>query len=600
MTNEEVAKILRNVAAAYTLLNENHFRTIAYEKASDTIFHSNVEIEDLWKENKLSNLPGIGSTMVSHLDELFRTGHVKHFEQVFSKVPKSIFPLLDVPGFGPKKAYRLVTELKLNSPDSVIDDLFDAAKSGKIAPIEGFGEKSQTVIFEALERFKKGRIKGKRVPLSIASNIALELILYLKQYKDTIEVYTLGSLRRMAPTTGDIDLAAKTNNPEGVLEWLLKYPKRASIVEKGPRGATILLRNGIQVDLRVQSPKSFGAMMQYFTGSKNHNVKLREFALKQGLSLSEYGIKSVNKIQKSKFKSQNYNAKLKIYEYEKENEFYGALGLQWIPPEMREDAGEIEASNNNKLPQLVKLGDIRGDFHIHSNYNLEPSHDLGSSSLEEILSQAEKLKYEYIGISDHNPSRTKHTKNDIITILKRRKLVFEHIMSSTKSVRVNLFTMLETDILPDGRLPLPDEAFDYLDGTIVSIHSSFNMDKRKMTERIISGLSHPKAKILAHPTGRLIGRREGYDVDWEKLFNFCKEKDKAIEINAYPDRLDLPDVLIREAIKKGIKLVIGTDSHQHSQMELMFYGVSQARRGWATKHDIINTKPYNMIRKWLL
>ena len=274
--------------------------------------------------------------------------------------------------------------------------------------------------------------------------------------------------------------------------------------------------------------------------------------------------------------------------------------MVWIPPEMREDTGEIEASNNNKLPQLVKLGDIRGDFHIHSNYNLEPSHDLGSSSLEEILSQAEKLKYEYIGISDHNPSYSKHNKNEIVTILKRRKSTFEHIMSSTKSVRVNLFTMLETDILPDGRLPLPDEAFDYLDATIVSIHSSFNMDKRKMTERIISGLSHPKAKILAHPTGRLIGRREGYDVDWEKLFNFCKEKDKAIEINAYPDRLDLPDVLIREAIKKGIKLVIGTDSHQHSQMELMFYGVSQARRGWATKHDIINTLPYNMIRKWLL
>ncbi len=587
MTNEEVAKILRNVAAAYTLLNENHFRTIAYEKASDTIFHSNVEIEDLWKENKLSNLPGIGSTMVSHLDELFRTGHVKHFDQVFSKVPKSIFPLLDVPGFGPKKAYRLVTELKLNSPDSVIDDLFDAAKSGKIAPIEGFGEKSQAVILEALERFKKGRIKEKRIPLSIASNIASELISYLKQYKDTIEVYTLGSLRRMAPTTGDIDLAAKTNNPEGVLEWLLKYPKRASIVEKGPRGATILLRNGIQVDLRVQSPKSFGAMLQYFTGSKNHNIKLREFALKRGWSLSEYGIKQVN-------------SKLKIFEYEKEEEFYGALGLQWIPPEMREDTGEIEASQNNKLPQLVELGDIRGDFHIHSNYNLEPSHDLGSSSLEEILSQAEKLKYEYVGISDHNPSYSKHNNNEIITILKRRKSVFEHIMSSTKSVRVNLFTMLETDILPDGRLPLPDEVFDYLDATIVSIHSSFNMDKRKMTERIISGLSHPKAKILAHPTGRLIGRREGYDVDWEKLFNFCKEKDKAIEINAYPDRLDLPDVLIREAIKKGIKLVIGTDSHQHSQMELMFYGVSQARRGWATKHDIINTLPYNKIRKWLL
>lgn len=592
MNNQEIARILRRIAAAYILKNENRFKIIAYEKAADIIDKSTIEVKDLWEAGKLNTLPGIGMAIASHLGELFKTGQVKHFRQVLQGLPQALFPLLDVSGFGPKKAFKLVTSLKLKDPNTVVSDLLEAAYANKIAGIPSFGQRSQQDIIESLERFKRGLSKAKRMPLSYAYAIADEVIDYLKEHQDTIETVPLGSLRRMVATIGDIDIAVSTNNPQKIIEYFINYPKKKEIVEKGPSGATILLGNGTQIDLRVQSPVKFGAMLQYFTGSKLHNIHLREFALKKGLSLSEYGIKTINKSQISQFSD--------------EKSFYKAIGLPWIPPEIREDTGEIEAalqqvqSKPFGLPDLVGVSDIKGDFHIHSNYNLEPSHDLGASSLEDILSVASELGYEYIGISDHNPSYTNHLKDEIISILKRRKQYFEQILLKTKSVRVNLFFMLEVDILPDGTLPLPKKAYDYLDAIIVSVHSSFHLDKAQMTKRIISGLSYPKAKILGHPTGRLIGEREGYEVDWSRVMKFCQQNNKALEINAYPDRLDLPDNLVREAIKYRIKLAIDTDSHEMSQLRLMRYGVSVARRGWATKDDIINTLSYNKARNWLL
>lgn len=611
MTNREIAKLLKQVAAALILKNENRFKIIAYERAADAIENSTMEAKDLWEEGKLDSIGGVGPSIASHLDELFRTGKVEHFEVIFKGLPEALFPLLEIRGFGPKKAYKLVTLLKLKNPKTVVEDLLAAARQGKIAPIERFGQKSQQEIIEALEHSKTGKVKGNRMPLPYAYSMTEEVMAYLKKNKDTEEVVTLGSLRRMVATIGDVDIAVATKNPTGVVEWFIKYPRAKKVIEKGSSGATILLSNDQQVDLRVQDPISFGSMLQYFTGSKNHNIKLREIALKQGLSLSEYGIKPIRKIKNvtasagsrpdggKKLKMKNYNAKLKMFEYPTEEKFYGAIGLPWIPPEIREDRGEIEAGLKNNLPKLISLTDIKGDLHIHSNYNLEPSHDLGTSSLLDLLKQAQELNYEYISISDHNPSRTNHSDSQIMDILRLRKYKFEQIIQSTKSVRVNLFIMLETDILPDGQLPIPEKGFDYLDATIVSIHSSFNMSKEKMTERILKGLSHPKARILAHPSGRLIGSREGYEVDWNRLFKFCKEKNKAIEINAYPNRLDLPDLLVREAVNQGVKLVINTDSHEASQMQLMKYGVAVARRGWTEKGDILNSLPYNKFKDWL-
>lgn len=599
MTNQKIAEILRNVAASYFINGENKFKIIAYNKAAETIQNSLVEARDLWKEGKLSAIPGVGKSIASYLDELFRTGKVKHFEKILQSMPQAMFPLLNVPGFGPKKAFKLVMILKLTNPETVIKDLFKAAKDHRIASIEGFGDRSQKDIMEALERFTRGRMKENRMPLLYADIQATAITTYLKHNKDTIEALPLGSLRRKVATIGDIDIAVSTNNPKSVIDWFLKYPKMEKTIEKGSSGASILLDNGIQVDLRIQYPGKFGAMLQYFTGSKRHNIHLREIALRHDLSLSEYGIKPLSQKQKKRLSTYTYDKKLKVYEIAKEENFYKVLGLPWIPPELREDSGEIDEALQNRLPLLVSLDDIKGDFHLHTNYDLKPSHDLGVSSLKNIMLTADKLGYEYIGISDHNPSFSNHNNRQIVHIMKRRSDYIEHIQSSTKSVRVKLFIMLEIDILPDGHLALPDEAFQYIDAAIVSIHSSFTMNKDKMTARILSGLSHPKVKILAHPTGRLLGKRDSYEVDWTKIFDFCKKNKKALEINAFPERLDLPDSLVHEAVHKGVILVVNTDSHECMQMPLMRYGVSVARRGWAKKSDILNSMPYNKVKHWM-
>lgn len=602
MTNKDVAKLLREVAAAYLLKGENRFRVIAYERAADTVEDCAVEVEDLWKEGRLETLPGIGASISSYLEELFKTGKVKHFQSIRKKMPQGMFTLMDIPGFGPKKAYRLAKEFHLNSPETARDELLGIAKQGKIAKLPGFGEKSEQDIVESIQRFQKGQFKENRITLPVVSVIAEGVGDYLRQNRDVVEVIVLGSLRRQVATIGDIDFAVSTKNPEGVLDWFVNYPKKQKLIERGLTGASIMLTNGRQVDVRVCHPQTFGSMIQYFTGSKSHNIALREFVLKRGFSLNEYGIKPMKKSLGPRPISrwlEKLNRGKNIYEFKTEEELYSFSGLQWIPPELREDKGEIEAALSGDLPKLIELKDIRGDLHIHTNYDLKPSHDVGSSPLEEILKQADRMGYEYIGVSDHNPRISQNSEKDILAIMKKRKSYYEHIYSSMKSVRVQLFIMLEIDILPDGQLALPESSFEYIDAAVVSIHSVFEMDKAKMTRRILSGLSHPKAKILAHPTGRLLTKRDGYDADWDEIFSFCKTHNKALEINSYPDRLDLPDDLVHRAIQEGVKLIINTDSHDVSHMELMRYGVSVARRGWAQKDDILNCLPYNRFKEWL-
>jgi DNA polymerase (family 10) len=303
------------------------------------------------------------------------------------------------------------------------------------------------------------------------------------------------------------------------------------------------------------------------------------------MSLSERGIK---------YLKEDDNV---IKAFETEEKFYKAIGLTWIPPEIREDQGEIELALKNELPKLVELSDIRGDLHLHSNYPIEPSHDLGKNSFEEILINADDLGYEYVGFSEHNPSLAKHTPEKIYEILKKRSGKLEQLKSDIKNVRI--FKLLETDILPNGDLAIDNKCLDILDAAIVSVHSVFNLKRDDMTKRVISGLSHPKAKILAHPTGRLLNERPGYELDWEKIFDFCKQNNKALEINSWPDRLDLSDSVIKLAVSAGVKMVINTDSHAVWQMTLMKYGVSMAKRGWATKNDILNTLSYNEFLDWL-
>lgn len=587
MSNQDLAKLFRNVAAAYSIKDEKKFRfqIIAYQKAADTVSNLTSEIIDFYKDDKLNTLPGIGVTIKSHLEELFKTGKVSHFEWALKGIPEAVFPLLDIPSFGPKKAYRLVKEFHLNNPKTVIKDLEEIASRGKIAKLDGFGDKSQSDILRAIAEFRLGKGKKTRMTLPYAMEIADKITSYLKLSKDVIRAESLGSLRRRMPTVGDIDIAVATNNSKSVIEYFTGYPYKERIIEKGDTTSSLLVSGGKQVDLMTQPPEAFGALLQHFTGSKNHNIHLRELSLKKGLSLSERGIKNLSK------------KGLPIQNYDSEEGFYEAIGLQWIPPEIREDTGEIELASQKKLPELIKLSDIKGDLHIHSNFPIEPSHDLGQNTIDEMLQKAKSLKYDYLGFSEHNPSISKHTSNQIYSLLKRRTLKIEQIMSDNKDVRI--LKLLEIDILPSGNLAIDDKSLNLLDGAIVSIHSTFNMNKADMTERVLKGLSHKKAKILAHPTGRMLNERKGYELDWSKIFEYCKKYNKALEINSWPGRLDLPDMIIRMAVNTKVKMVINTDSHAVLEMDNMKYGIAMARRGWATRDDILNTLSYNEFYKWL-
>jgi len=596
-TNQEITQLLRKVAAVYEIKGSNRFKTIAYQRAADSIEHATSEIKDLWDENQLDQIPGIGKSIATHLDELFRTGKVKHFEKLMSKLPPATFVFLNIPGIGPKTAYKLAKNLKINQTKNAIQRLKKAIRQNKISHMANFGTKSEQKILEGIALMAKAKKRKKRMLLPYADQLAQELIAYLKKLPDSLEIHTLGSLRRKVSTIGDIDIAIKTKQPNKVTEYFVKFPKIKRILSKGKKGlCRVTLTNNRQVDLRTQNPQSYGAMLQYFTGSKHHNIALRELALKKGLSLSEYGIKTI-KSPKSKIKS-----------FDNEKDFYNYLGMDWIPPELRENTGEIEAAQKHQLPKLIQEKDIKGDLHSHSNFNIEPSHDLGQDSMVAMVKKAIKLKYQYFAFSEHNPSLSQHTEKEIINLLKRKKEMIDKINYSigkrskkrVKKLPFFVFNSLEIDIKPDGSLAIPPKGFTYLDFAIASIHSRFNLPKKQMTQRVIKALSQPKIKILGHPTGRLLNEREGYELDWEKIFSFCLKNNKILEINSYPNRLDLPDTLIRQAIQYNVKLVINTDAHALDQLDFIKYGVAVARRGWAEKKDIINTRSLKEIKKILL
>ncbi|MGE5041767.1 MAG: PHP domain-containing protein [Candidatus Levyibacteriota bacterium] len=588
MDNKEIVKLFRNVAAAYAIQNEQKykFQIIAYQKAADAVEHASSELKTLFESGKLKNIPGIGATITARLEELFQTGKVVHYEELFKDLSPAVFPLLDIPSFGPKKANKLVTHFKLKNPETVIEDIEKLATDGKIAELEGFGEKSQTDILRAIEEYRGGTTKTNRMVLPYAFELAEEAIVYLKKHQDVIEVEPLGSLRRMVSTVGDVDIAVTSKNPAAVIDYFAQYPAKERVIEKGPTTASILIGGGRHMDLLVLPPDQFGSLLQHFTGSKEHNVALREYALKKRFSLSERGIKLLDK-----------NSKL--VEFKTEEKFYAYLGLEWIPPEMRENTGEIELAIQHMLPRLIDIKDIKGDLHVHSAYPLDSSHDYGNATMDEMVGKAINMGYDYIGFSEHNPSVMNHTPQEVYDILKKRQEKIEQLKDSNKK-NIRIINLLEIDILASGDLAIDDKSIDLIDGAIVSIHSSFSTPKSEMTKRVLKGLSHPRAKILAHPTGRLLNARSGYQLDWDNLFDFCKRQNKAIEINAWPERLDLPDQLVREAKDQGIKFVIDTDSHALSHMDNMFYGVSVARRGWCTKEDILNALPYEKFYKWLI
>jgi len=604
-TNQTIADQLRKIAAVYEIIDTNKFRVSAYRRAADSVEHASSNLKDIWDDGKLNQLSGIGKNIAKHLDEFFKTGRVKHFEKLEKRVSPAVFAFLKVPGIGPKTAYKLSQNLKIHSQKNALRKLQEAGEKKRIRTMVDFGEKSEKEILANLKEMTKKTKQKDRMLLYLADQLSKKIIAYLQKSPAALAVYPLGSLRRQAATIGDIDIAVKTKQPRQIINHFIKYPEAKKILEKGKtKLARISLKNNCQIDLRTQTPESFGAMLQYFTGSKHHNIHLRELALKKGLSLSEHGIKNIKTGQIKKFAG--------------EKEFYQCLDLKWIPPELRENTGEIKASQNKKLPNLVKEKNIKGDLHLHSNFDIESSHDIGDRSFKTMVKKAKELSYRYLAFTEHNPSQKGHTQKEIIALLKRKKELIDEINCSEKKqqgkgtkklVGINsvqekrtifVFNSLEIDIKPNGELALPPQAFSYLDFAIVGIHSQFRLSKKMMTARILKGLDHPKVKILAHPTGRLLNRREGYELDWPKIFSFCRKNNKILEINCAPKRLDLPDYLVREAVKNNIKLVISTDTHHWPQMEFMKYGLAVARRGWAEKRNIINTLTLDKIKKILL
>ena len=600
MNNKQLAELFKAVSAALEVKGEDKFKIKAYDEAATAIEHSSSEVKDLWDDGQLQEIPGVGASIAGHLNELFRKGKVVHFESIFRGLPPAMFEFLNIPGIGPKTAFKLCQELRIKDPKTALLKLEKAAKQGKIRLIEGFGEQSEKDILEGLKQQAR---QEDRMLLPFAWELAEKIIIYLQKKHPKDRIDPLGSLRRKTATVGDIDLAAATKNAKGIIEDFINCPEVKEVVVSGENTARVIHQNGRQVDLKTMEPEAYGALLQHFTGSKQHNIHLREIAQKKGLSLSEYGIK---RMENGKDRYAGFLRNGRMEKFATEETFYRALNMEWIPPELREDTGEIEAAlrqaqgKPNGLPKLVELKEIKGDLHLHSNFPIETSHDEGSSSIETLMEKGKKLGYEYLGFSEHNPSFSKHSQKQIIDILKRKKETIDKInYSRGKKLLIHAFNGLEIDIKPDGRLALPEEGFKFLDFAIASVHSSFRMSRQAMTKRVLKALQHPKIKIFGHPTGRKLGEREGYELDWEQVFSFCQKRNIWLEINAWPNRLDLTDVLVHEAVKNGVKMIICTDSHQVDHMDLMEYGVAVARRGWATKNDIMNTMSYNQFMKAL-
>lgn len=576
-SNADIAKLLRAIAAAYTIKKTgNIFEIRAYENAADSIEHSTSEIKDLWEEGKLGEVPGLGKSLRAYLDELFKTGSVKHFEEIKKGIAAVFFELLEIPGVGPKTALEL-SKLGITN----LNVLKEEIKSGKLAK-RGFSARIAQKILQGLQEVSD---RDTRMLLPYAFVQAEKIVDYLKKSKDVIDVNPLGSLRRMVATIGDLDFSVSSNNPKKAVNYFCQMPGVIRIIDQGESKATVVLQSGIQADLLVGKPESYGALLQHFTGSKAHNIKLRELANKMGSSLSERT------------------------ETRTEEEFYKLLGMDIPPPEIREDTGEIEAALAHKLPNLVQLKDIKGDLHLHSNYPIKnPSHGPGADSIEEIVKRAIELGYQYIGISDHPPGHGIVSKEEMIKWVTLRTKFIQSLNKSTKSIRVRhtesntrsirILNGLEIDILSDGFLSVPDEALETLDYCIAGIHTGHRDPKEKITRRLLLALNNPHVDIISHPTNRLLNERESSEADWKEIFKVAAKNKKILEINAYPNRLDLRDDLVRQAKEYGVKFVVNTDAHATLQMDHMRFGVSVARRGWAEKKDVVNTWDWTDFAKW--
>ncbi len=579
MTNSEIARILYEIGE-YLDMQSVAFKPRAYSKVAQTIESLEEPVSEIYKKGGLKaveNIPGVGISIAEKIEELIKTGKLKYYEDLKKKTPVDLASLTKVEGLGPKKIKVLYQKLKIKN----LADLERAAKAGKISKLEGFGSRSEENILKGLE-FAKSH--GGRFLLG-------SIYLDIKIIQDRLSVLpgvkkarVAGSIRRHKETVGDADiLVSIAGGPpayakavaDKVMDYFVNLPEVARVLAKGETKSAVTLKNGMDVDVRVVSEESYGSALNYFTGSKDHNVYLRQLAIKKGLKLSEYGI----------FKGKKQIAG------RTEEEIYKTLGLDYIEPELREMQGEIEAAQNHTLPKLINYGDLKGDLQVQTNWTD------GEKSIEEMALAAAKVGFEYIAITDHTKRLAMTHGLDEKRILQQMKEI-DAVNKKLKG-KIKILKGSECDILKDGNLDLPDEILKQLDVVGASVHSLFNLSQAEQTRRIQKAMRNPNVDILFHPTGRLIQKREPYEVDMDAIIRTAKETGTVLEINGMPDRLDLKDEYIRKCVEMGVKMSIDSDAHNDSHFAFTGFGIGQARRGWAEKKDIINAWPLEKMLKYL-
>ena len=565
ISNKDVVRMLKEALAAMEIKGYNFFKIRAYQNAISILDNLTVSIYDLWENKRLGEIPGVGEALSQHLNELFTTGNVNEFEKLKEGLPDGMFGLLGLRGIGAKKAYKLATAFKLVDRNLATEKIKNAAQKGMIQNLEGFGEKSEKDILESIEQAKISKNSKQRMLYPQAEEIVERIVTYMKKKDFVKEIEAAGSFRRRNANVGDLDFPISTNEPEKTIDHFLKFPEIREVVVQGDKKATVILTNDAQVDIRVSTPKAYGAMLQYFTGSKQHNILLRNYSLDNKMSLSEYGIKKGDE----------------LLEFSNEKDFYKQLGLPLIPPEIRHGSNEIEKATKGELPKLVELSDIKGDVHVHT------VDSDGINTLEEMVETATNLGYEYLGISDHAPSIVARGYGTVLKIISDKKKIISEI--NKKQDKIKVLFGYEVNILTDATLGLPDEILKELDYCVASIHTSLNQDRETITRRLLTAIENKYVNIIGHPSGRLINERDSSDPDWDKIFDAVRDNHKLLEINSQPNRLDLSDDLIKTALDWGIKLVISSDAHSADQFGFMKYGIYNARRGWAKKTDLINT-----------
>jgi len=569
MKNFEVARQFELMADILELKGENPFRIRAYRRAAQNLESLSEEIEAVAREERLEDIPGIGADLAGKIQEYLRTGKIKEIAAASKGIPRGVVELMNIPGVGPRTA-RLLHE---REHITGIGQLEKLASKGGLRGLPGIQAKTEQNILKGIRLVRGGQ---ERMPLGHALPLGRELVQALERLAAVKQISLAGSIRRMKETVGDIDILVTSSKPDTVMRAFVALPQVAEVLERGTTKGSMRHREGIQVDLRVVDPACFGAALVYFTGSKQHNIHIRDIGVKRGLKISEYGV----------FRASTGRRLVSATEAE----VYAAIGLPWIPPELREDAGEIEAARQGKLPDLVELDGIRGDLHCHTDATD------GHHPIEALVTAAERRGYKYVAVTDHSLSARVAgglTADELAAHVKKIRAV------QARHPRITVLAGSECDILADGSLDYPAHVLAGLDLVIGAVHTGFRQSRGEMTRRICRALAHPRLHVLGHPTGRLIGKREPYAVDIDEMLRTARRHGKAVEINCQPDRLDLDDVHARRAHELGVLVAVSTDTHMLDHLGWMELGVATARRGWTETRQVVNTWPPQKLLAWL-